>query len=153
MVIANAMPILEHEIGHMKAASGSLLGSWMFSFNYWHQESDDVITLLERYDLLLVSRVRQGNVNYNVIYDTSGMSPDRMQRLTYKCVIFISTGQERWQFQRHVSTRTSWRTSLASLSTTRLRLTWVMSFGFCKGLARIWLLEYSLVSTSLLVTL
>ncbi|XP_063905421.1 piwi-like protein Siwi [Zophobas morio] len=49
---------------------------------------DDVITLPERYDFYIVSQcVRQGTVaptNYNVIEDTLGLSPDRMQMLTYK---------------------------------------------------------------------
>ena len=49
---------------------------------------DDVITYPERYDFLLVSQcVRQGTVSptsYNVIFDTSGLPPDRMQRFTYK---------------------------------------------------------------------
>jgi aubergine-like protein len=48
-----------------------------------------------RYDFFLVSQsVRQGTVsptNYNVIFDTSGMSPDRMQRLTYKmCHLYFN---------------------------------------------------------------
>lgn len=50
--------------------------------------ADDVITLPERYDFYLVSQsVRQGTVSptsYNVIYDTMGLDPDRMQILTYK---------------------------------------------------------------------
>ncbi|XP_045768793.1 piwi-like protein Siwi [Maniola jurtina] len=49
---------------------------------------DDVITLPERYDFYLVSQnVRDGTIaptSYNVIYDTSGLDPDRIQRLTYK---------------------------------------------------------------------
>lgn len=49
---------------------------------------DDVITLPQRYDFFLVSQcVRQGTVSptsYNVIYDTLGLKPDRLQRLTYK---------------------------------------------------------------------
>lgn len=40
------------------------------------------------YDFYLVSQsVRQGTVtptSYNIIYDTSGLPPDRMQMLTYK---------------------------------------------------------------------
>ena len=49
---------------------------------------DDVVTLPERYDFYLVSQsVRQGTVNptsYNVIEDTSGWQPKRIQVLTYK---------------------------------------------------------------------
>ncbi|RZB39309.1 aubergine [Asbolus verrucosus] len=49
---------------------------------------DDVITLPERYDFYIVSQcVRQGTVSptsYNVIEDTLGLTPDRMQILTYK---------------------------------------------------------------------
>jgi len=49
---------------------------------------DDVVTLPERYDFFLVSQsVNQGTVNptsYNVIHDSSGLEPDKVQRLTYK---------------------------------------------------------------------
>lgn len=49
---------------------------------------DDVITMPERYDFYLVSQtVRQGTVaptSYNIIYDTFGLPPDKMQKLTYK---------------------------------------------------------------------
>ncbi|XP_052739671.1 piwi-like protein Siwi [Bicyclus anynana] len=49
---------------------------------------DDVVTLPERYDFYLVSQnVREGTIaptSYNVVYDTSGLDPDRIQRLTYK---------------------------------------------------------------------
>jgi len=49
---------------------------------------DDVVTLPERYDFFIVSQsVRQGTVNptsYNVIKDTSGLTPEKMQMLTYK---------------------------------------------------------------------
>jgi len=49
---------------------------------------DDVVTLNERYDFFLVSQsVRQGTVNptnYNVIRETTGLSPTQMQALTYK---------------------------------------------------------------------
>jgi len=49
---------------------------------------DDVVTLPERYDFFIVSQsVRQGTVNptsYNVIDDTSGWTPDIIQKLTYK---------------------------------------------------------------------
>ncbi|XP_075215881.1 piwi-like protein Siwi [Lycorma delicatula] len=49
---------------------------------------DDCITHPEKYDFFLVSQsVRQGSVSptgYNVVYDTSGLTPDKMQRLSYK---------------------------------------------------------------------
>jgi len=49
---------------------------------------DSVITFPERYDFYLVPQaVRQGSVSptsFNVIYDTTGLPADRMQRLTYK---------------------------------------------------------------------
>ncbi|XP_039751696.1 piwi-like protein Siwi [Pararge aegeria] len=49
---------------------------------------DDVVTLPERYDFYLVSQnVRDGTISptsYNVVYDTSSLDPDRIQRLTYK---------------------------------------------------------------------
>ncbi|XP_013136803.1 PREDICTED: protein aubergine-like, partial [Papilio polytes] len=49
---------------------------------------DDVVTLPERYDFYLVSQnVREGTISptsYNVIEDTTGLDPDRIQRLTYK---------------------------------------------------------------------
>ncbi|KAL1139698.1 hypothetical protein AAG570_006676 [Ranatra chinensis] len=49
---------------------------------------DDYITCPDRYDFFLVSQsVRQGTVSptcYNVMHDTSGLSPARMQRFTYK---------------------------------------------------------------------
>lgn len=49
---------------------------------------DDIITLPQRYDFFIVSQcVRQGTVSptsYNVIYDTLGLNPDKIQRLTYK---------------------------------------------------------------------
>ncbi|KAJ8925852.1 hypothetical protein NQ315_009704 [Exocentrus adspersus] len=49
---------------------------------------DDVITLPNRYDFFIVSQcVRQGSVaptSFNVIEDTMGLTPDRMQILTYK---------------------------------------------------------------------
>nr|QID20010.1 piwi [Drosophila buzzatii] len=49
---------------------------------------DDVVTLPERYDFYLVSQtVLQGTVsptNYNVLYSNIGLSPDKIQKLTYK---------------------------------------------------------------------
>ncbi|XP_042343719.1 LOW QUALITY PROTEIN: piwi-like protein 1 [Plectropomus leopardus] len=49
---------------------------------------DSEVTRPEWYDFYIVSQaVRQGSVSpthYNVVYDTSGLKPDHMQRLTYK---------------------------------------------------------------------
>nr|UJZ92587.1 piwi-like protein Siwi [Scaphoideus titanus] len=49
---------------------------------------DDVITLPERYDFFIISQyVNQGTVSptsYNVIHDTLGLDPDKIQRLTFK---------------------------------------------------------------------
>ncbi|KAL0113296.1 hypothetical protein PUN28_012449 [Cardiocondyla obscurior] len=49
---------------------------------------DDVITSPIKYDFFLVSqKVRQGTVtptSYNVVYDTLGLDPDKIQRLSYK---------------------------------------------------------------------
>ena len=49
---------------------------------------DSVVTLPERYDFYLISQsVRQGTVSptsYNVVYDNSGFTPDKIQLLTYK---------------------------------------------------------------------
>eukprot|EP00058_Branchiostoma_floridae_P026449 XP_002611940.1 hypothetical protein BRAFLDRAFT_91824 [Branchiostoma floridae] len=49
---------------------------------------DDEVTRPEWYDYFLVSQsVRQGTVtpcHYNVVWDTSGLKPDHIQRLTYK---------------------------------------------------------------------
>jgi len=49
---------------------------------------DTVVTLPERYDFYLISQsVRQGTVSptsYNVVHDNLGLTPDKMQQLTYK---------------------------------------------------------------------
>ncbi|XP_015122024.1 piwi-like protein Siwi [Diachasma alloeum] len=49
---------------------------------------DDIVTNPWKYDFFLISQgVKQGTVSptsYSVIYDTTGLSPDRMQLLTYK---------------------------------------------------------------------
>ncbi|XP_045889696.1 piwi-like protein 1 [Micropterus dolomieu] len=49
---------------------------------------DSEVTRPEWYDFFIVSQaVRSGSVSpthYNVVYDTSGLKPDHMQRLTYK---------------------------------------------------------------------
>lgn len=57
---------------------------------------DDVVTLPERYDFFLVSQaVNQGTAtptNYNVIYDTFGLPPDKLQMMTYKmCHLYVSS--------------------------------------------------------------
>ena len=62
---------------------------------------DDDVTLPERYDFFLISQsVRQGTVSptsYNIIEDTFGLSPERMQMLTYKmCHLYYNwTGTTR----------------------------------------------------------
>lgn len=48
-----------------------------------------------RYDFFIVSQaVRSGSVSpthYNVIYDSSGLKPDHIQRLTYKlCHVYYN---------------------------------------------------------------
>lgn len=49
---------------------------------------DTAVTRPEWYDFYIVSQaIREGSVSpthYNVVYDTSGLKPDHMQRLTYK---------------------------------------------------------------------
>ena len=57
---------------------------------------DDVVTLPERHDFFLISQsVRQGTVNptsYNIIHNESALSPDILQRLTYKvsfCIWYL----------------------------------------------------------------
>lgn len=50
---------------------------------------------LSRYDFFIVSQaVRSGSVSpthYNVIYDSSGLKPDHIQRLTYKlCHVYYN---------------------------------------------------------------
>lgn len=57
---------------------------------------DDVVTLPERYDFFLVSQqVNQGTAtptNYNVIYDTFGLPPDKLQQMTYiMCHLYVSS--------------------------------------------------------------
>ncbi|CAG9802484.1 unnamed protein product [Chironomus riparius] len=56
---------------------------------------DSVVTLRERYDFYLISQsVRQGTVSptsYNVIYDDLGLTPDKIQLLTYKmCHLYFN---------------------------------------------------------------
>jgi aubergine-like protein len=49
---------------------------------------DDIVTLPERFDFFLVSQsVKQGTVsptNYNILYDNIKLSPDKLQKITYK---------------------------------------------------------------------
>ncbi|XP_070384812.1 piwi-like protein 1 [Dermacentor albipictus] len=48
---------------------------------------DTEVTRPERYFFLVSQSVRQGTASpthYNVIYDTTGLKPDHMQRLSYK---------------------------------------------------------------------
>lgn len=61
---------------------------------------DDVVTLPERYDFFLVSQqVNQGTAtptNYNVIYDTFGLPPDKLQQMTYiMCHLYVSSIQKK----------------------------------------------------------
>lgn len=56
---------------------------------------DDVVTLPERYDFFLVSQhVNQGTAtptNYNVIFDSFGLPPDKLQQMTYiMCHLYVS---------------------------------------------------------------
>lgn len=56
---------------------------------------DDVVTLPERYDFFIVSQhVTQGTAtptNYNVLHDTFGLPPDKLQIMTYKmCHLYVS---------------------------------------------------------------
>lgn len=63
-----------------------------------------VVTRLDpffaRYDFYIVSQaVRSGSVSpthYNVVYDTSGLKPDHMQRLTYKLCHMYYNWQVGW---------------------------------------------------------
>lgn len=63
-----------------------------------------VVTRLDpffaRYDFYIVSQaVRNGSVSpthYNVVYDTSGLKPDHMQRLTYKLCHMYYNWQVGW---------------------------------------------------------
>lgn len=59
---------------------------------------DDVVTLPERYDFFLVSQhVNQGTAtptNYNVLFDTFGLPPDKLQQMTYiMCHLYVSSRQ------------------------------------------------------------
>lgn len=62
-------------------------------------------TVSPRYDFYIVSQaVNNGSVSpthYNVVYDTSGLKPDHMQRLTYKlCHMYFN-----WQVSKHCCIR------------------------------------------------
>ncbi|XP_017059225.2 protein piwi [Drosophila ficusphila] len=81
---------------------------------------DDVITLPERYDFYLVSQqVHQGTVSpttYNVVYSTMGISPDRMQMLTYKmCHLYYN-----WSGTTRVPAVCQYAKKLATLVGTNL---------------------------------
>ncbi|XP_023160702.1 protein piwi [Drosophila hydei] len=81
---------------------------------------DDVVTLPERYDFYLVSQtVRQGTVsptNYNVLYSNIGLSPDKVQRLTYKmCHLYYN-----WSGTTRVPAVCQYAKKLATLVGTNL---------------------------------
>ncbi|XP_044315488.1 protein piwi isoform X1 [Drosophila rhopaloa] len=81
---------------------------------------DDVVTLPERYDFYLVSQqVRQGTVSptsYNVVYSNMGISPDKMQRLTYKmCHLYYN-----WSGTTRVPAVCQYAKKLATLVGTNL---------------------------------
>lgn len=60
-----------------------------------------------RYDFYIVSQaVRSGSVSpthYNVVYDTSGLKPDHMQRLTYKLCHMYYNWQVGWLWNQLVN--------------------------------------------------
>eukprot|EP00099_Drosophila_melanogaster_P011508 NP_001285825.1 P-element induced wimpy testis, isoform B [Drosophila melanogaster] len=81
---------------------------------------DDVITLPERYDFYLVSQqVRQGTVSptsYNVLYSSMGLSPEKMQKLTYKmCHLYYN-----WSGTTRVPAVCQYAKKLATLVGTNL---------------------------------
>ncbi|XP_016945528.3 protein piwi [Drosophila suzukii] len=81
---------------------------------------DDVITLPERYDFYLVSQqVRQGTVSptsYNVLYSNMGISPEKMQKLTYKmCHLYYN-----WSGTTRVPAVCQYAKKLATLVGTNL---------------------------------
>lgn len=71
--------------------------SWPRKGNVWYLMLDP---LCDRYDFYIVSQaVATGSVSpthYNVIYDTSGLKPDHMQRLTYKLCHMYFNWQVGW---------------------------------------------------------
>ncbi|EDW02946.1 protein piwi [Drosophila grimshawi] len=81
---------------------------------------DDVVTLPERYDFYLVSQtVRQGTVSptsYNVLYSKIHLSPDRIQKLTYKmCHLYYN-----WSGTTRVPAVCQYAKKLATLVGTNL---------------------------------
>lgn len=81
---------------------------------------DDVVTLPERYDFYLVSQtVRQGSVSptsYNVIYSNIRLSPDQLQKLTYKmCHLYYN-----WSGTTRVPAVCQYAKKLATLVGTNL---------------------------------
>ncbi|CAH2076435.1 unnamed protein product, partial [Iphiclides podalirius] len=89
---------------------------------------DDVVTLPERYDFYLVSQnVREGTISptsYNVIEDTTGLEPDRIQRLTYKLtyLYFNCSNQVRMDTDIGDDVITTLRSDLAGLQYKRDKL-------------------------------
>ncbi|KAH8403084.1 hypothetical protein KR222_004302, partial [Zaprionus bogoriensis] len=81
---------------------------------------DDVVTLPERYDFYLVSQtVQQGSVSptsYNVIYSNIRLSPDQIQKLTYKmCHLYYN-----WSGTTRVPAVCQYAKKLATLVGTNL---------------------------------
>ncbi|XP_030384844.1 protein piwi [Scaptodrosophila lebanonensis] len=81
---------------------------------------DDVVTQPERFDFYVVSQtVRQGTVsptNYNVVYSTIGLSPDQIQKLTYKmCHLYYN-----WSGTTRVPAVCQYAKKLATLVATNL---------------------------------
>ncbi|EDW63285.1 protein piwi [Drosophila virilis] len=81
---------------------------------------DDVVTLPERYDFYLVSQtVRQGTVSptsYNVLYSNIRLSPDQLQKLTYKmCHLYYN-----WSGTTRVPAVCQYANKLATLVGTHL---------------------------------
>ncbi|XP_017099105.2 protein piwi [Drosophila bipectinata] len=81
---------------------------------------DDIVTLPERYDFYLVSQqVRQGSVSptsYNVLYSNIRLSPDQIQKLTYKmCHLYYN-----WSGTTRVPAVCQYAKKLATLVGTNL---------------------------------
>ncbi|XP_020807330.1 protein piwi [Drosophila serrata] len=81
---------------------------------------DDVVTLPERYDFYLVSqKVNQGSVSptsYNVLYSNIRLSPDQIQKLTYKmCHLYYN-----WSGTTRVPAVCQYAKKLATLVGTNL---------------------------------
>ncbi|KAH8251452.1 hypothetical protein KR038_005676 [Drosophila bunnanda] len=81
---------------------------------------DDVVTLPERYDFYLVSqKVNQGSVSptsYNVLYSNIRLTPDQIQKLTYKmCHLYYN-----WSGTTRVPAVCQYAKKLATLVGTNL---------------------------------